>query len=147
MRAVTTGGGVGAWITSPSMTASARQDTATTVKYGGTGWARATAGSPYGGTLKWSGAKGRSATTVATGRSFAWVSDLGKGRGKAEVWVDGKRVATVSLYAKAAKARAIVWSTTFASSGKHTIVIKVLGTRASGATSARVDVDAFLVLT
>ncbi len=113
---------------------------------GGTGWVKTTAGSPYGGSLRYTSSAGRTARTTFTGKGIAWVSTRGRNRGKAEVWLDGKKVATISLYKSSTAVRQIVWSRSFGSSAKHTVVIKVLGTHASGATGNRVDFDAFLVL-
>ncbi len=142
----TTDEAVGAWITGSTFRALPRQDGTSTVKLKGTGWTKTSAGSPYGGTLRYTSRAGRTATTTFTGTGIAWVTTLGKNRGRAAVLLDGKRVATVSLYSAATAPRRIVWSTRFTTAGTHTLVIQVLGTHAPGATGSRVDIDAFVVL-
>jgi hypothetical protein len=147
VRATMTGGATGAWISGSSLRALARQDGTTAVKLTGSGWTKTSAGSPYGGTLRYTSGGGRTATTTFTGTAIAWVSTLGRNRGKAEVWLDGKRVATISLYKSTAVARSVVWtSTSLSTSRTHTLLIKVLGRHAAGATGNRVDIDALLLL-
>lgn len=146
VRATTTGGAIGAWITGPAFRAGSRQNGSSLIRLRGTAWLRTTSGSPYGGSLLYASLASRTATTTFTGRGIAWVGVVGKARGWAEVWVDGRRVATVNLYARVTTARRIVWSTTFAASGTHTVMVKVLGRRSSAATGTRVDLDAFLTL-
>ena len=99
-----------------------------------------------GGYVKYTSTKRRAASFTATGRTFAFVTTKARSRGKAEIWLDGKRVTTLDLYATATQAGRIVWSKTFATSGKHTLKIIVTGTKRSAATSVRVDIDAFVVL-
>jgi hypothetical protein len=136
---------VGTWITGKTFRALPRQNSAGSVTYSGT-WRKATTATAYGGSLRYASTAGRTVTTRFTGYGVAWVSALGKTRGKAEVWLDGKRVATISLYAKTSAARRIVWWTPVTPSVTHKLVIKVLGTHAKGATGNRVDMDAFIVL-
>jgi len=138
-------GALGPWFTSLVVKPAVRQDSSSTIAYGGT-WSKATSSAAFGGTLRYASAAGRTAATTATGSSFAWVSTLGKNRGMAQVFVDGVKVATISLYASASSGRRIVWSTRFATAGSHTVKIKVLGTHAAGATGNQVDFDAFLIL-
>ena len=146
VRPTTTAGAVGPWFTVATFTPSSRQESAKTVSWKGTGWKKVSSSAAYGGTLRDATAKNRTATTSFTGMSVAWVSTLGKDRGQAEIWLDGAKVATVSLYKTTAAARQIVWSASLASGGNHTLMIKVLGTHATGSKGSRVDVDGFLLL-
>jgi hypothetical protein len=66
--------------------------------------------------------------------------------GKAEVWLDGKRVGVLDLYATSTKARQIVWAVRFSAPGTHRLKLKVLGTRNRAATGSRVELDGVLVL-
>ena len=59
--------------------------------------------------------------------------------GRARVWLDGIRVATVDLQAASRSYRRIVFATAIATDGPHTLEIRPLG-------DGRVDVDAFVVL-
>jgi hypothetical protein len=62
-------------------------------------------------------------------RSIGWVSELGAGHGSATVYVDGKRVATISTFAKKTSKPTLVWSRNFAATGTHTIMIKTQATK------------------
>jgi hypothetical protein len=77
-----------------------------------------------------------------TARNISWVSRRGPGRGLAQVWVDGTLAATVNLGAQESGGRTVVFSRTWASSGKHTLRIVSLGTVGR----PLVEVDAFLVV-
>jgi hypothetical protein len=143
----TTGSAVGPWFPSASVTPRSIQDSATgTIRYAGTGWVASRTSTAYGGTLRYATRAGRTATATLTGISFAVVSTKGRGMGKAEVWLDGKRVAVLDLYASSTKARQVVWAIRFSASGKHTLQLKVLGSRNRAATGTRVDLDGMLVL-
>jgi hypothetical protein len=143
----TTAGASGPWFTSPSVTARAVQDSATgTIRYAGSGWVASRTSTAYGGSLRYSTRAGRTATATLTGSSFALVSTKGRGMGKAEVWLDSKRVAILDLYSASTKARQVVWAVRFSASGTHKLLLKVLGTRNRGATGTRVDLDGLLVL-
>ncbi len=66
--------------------------------------------------------------------------------GKATVWVDGVKAKTVDLYSPKAQPRRVVFTKTWASSGNHTLEVRVLGTKRAASTGKRVDVDAFVAL-
>jgi hypothetical protein len=74
------------------------------------------------------------------------VSTRAKARGTVTIYLDGKKVATLDTYATTTQAGRIVWSKTYAASGKHTVKIVVNGAKRSAATSTRADIDAFVVL-
>lgn len=67
-----------------------------------------------------------------------------KNRGKAGVYVDGMKEATVDLYSAANGPRQVVFRKAFAASGSHTVEVRVLGTKNASATGTRVDIDAFV---
>jgi hypothetical protein len=145
VRASDQAGNSGGWLTS-TVAVGLAQENASAVKYPAGTFTRSKLAGSSGGYVKWSAAKGRSASYTATGRVFALVSTRAKSRGKATVWLDGKRVATIDLYATSTRAGRVVWSKVFATAGKHTVKIMVLGTKRAAATSKRVDIDAFVVL-
>ena len=63
--------------------------------------------------------------------------------GKLDILLDGVRVRTIDLGATSVSApRSIVWSSTWAASGPHSVAIVVRGTAGRPA----VDLDAFLIL-
>jgi bacillopeptidase F len=85
---------------------------------------------------------GASATFAFRGRSVTWYTATGPAGGRAAVWIDGRRVGLVDLYAPQAAFRV---ARTFGGlpRGAHSISIRVLGTSAPGATDTQVVVDAF----
>jgi hypothetical protein len=73
----------------------------------------------------------------------AWVAPKSKGRGKAAVYLDGAKVATVDLFSARTLARQVVFSKgNLDPATPHTLEVRNLGT----AGRSRVDVDAFVVL-
>ena len=139
VRAVDKAGNVGLFTTSSTFTPKTYQESSSRITFSGS-WSTAKAATFWGGALKRSTTAGAKATFVFTGRSVAWVGRRGPDRGKAEVYVNGTRVATVDLYASSPLANRVVWSTSWSTSIKRTVVIRVLGT--SG--RPRVDVDAIV---
>jgi subtilisin len=117
------------------------QSTNSTVAYRGA-WRTWLHSSAYGGGTRYSGAAGATATFRFTGRAIAWIAPLGRLSGAAQVYVDGRYVRTVNLYAAGAHPRRIVFEQRWAASGTHTISVRVAGT----AGHPRVDVDAFLFI-
>jgi len=92
-------------------------------------WGQASHPGYAGGKVLWAIAKGASAAVRFTGTSVSWIGPVGPTRGSAQVWLDGKLVATVNEYAPEYAPRRTLFSRTFGSSGVHTIRIVVAGTR------------------
>jgi len=139
VRPVDKAGNVGAWATGSALTLSRYSEGNTRIRYSGT-W-RTTRSSVYwGGVAKYALTAGARATFTFTGRSIAWVSRRGPGRGKAEIFVNGTKVATVDLYASSYQNQRVVWSKAWSTTAPRTITIRVVGT--SG--RPRVDMDAFI---
>jgi subtilisin family serine protease len=97
---------------------------------------------------KYQGGKARATTTAGrkvrydfTGRSFAWVAAKGPTRGSASVWVDGVKVASVSLYSSSTSYRKVVWAKSWPTAGKHAVTLVVAGTTGH----PRVDIDAAII--
>lgn len=122
------------------------------------GWTSGPLSGAYGGSVHHSAQAGKMAqfdvrstdlsqsSGVSQAQSIAWVSTKGPNRGKAAVWLDGVKVATVNLYAPALHTSEVVFSRNVNPSRSHVLKIEVLGTKSSASTGARVDVDAFVVL-
>lgn len=145
VRATDSAGAVGEWATSEPLTVTVHQQTAAT--WGkNSKWSTKTVSGALGGTVRRSRTSGATASLVFAGTQVAWIACLGKDRGKAQVYVDGKSRGTVDLYASSTHARRIVFAAKLAP-GTHTIEIKVLGKHGSKAKSSYVDVDAFTVVT
>ena len=117
------------------------QENTAAATYSGT-WARVPNPSASADHLKYSYNTGAKVTYAFTGRAFAWVAPKSASRGSAKVSVDGTFVKNVSLYRTSSVSRYVVFYTSFASSGSHTVTIEILGT----AGHERVDVDAFVIL-
>lgn len=81
-----------------------------------------------GGSVAWSTSAGATATLTFTGSKVAWLGPMGPTRGTAIVLLDGKVVARVSTWRSSFVARAVLYKHTFATSGRHTLTIKVVGT-------------------
>ena len=81
-----------------------------------------------------------------TARGVAFVTTRGPSRGKAEIWLDGRRVVAIGLYATSARAASIVWTANWGALETHRVQIVVLGTKRAASRSTRVDIDAFVVL-
>ena len=97
----------------------------------------------YGGAVKYSTETGATATLSFTERNVAGVAPKSSTRGRAEVWIDGVKGATVDLQLSTVLARRVVYSAGgLDPTVSHTLEVKVLGT----AGRPRVDVDAFVVL-
>ena len=94
-----------------------------------------------GGTGHSTGARGATATLRFSGSSVSWVGPMGPTRGKAQVYIDDRLVATVDLWAASFHPRRIVFSASLRS-GAHTLVIKALGT----AGRSTVNVDSIYVI-
>ncbi|HTC86577.1 MAG TPA: Ig-like domain-containing protein [Candidatus Acidoferrum sp.] len=138
VRAIDKRGNTGAWTYGPKFRVVRYQETAAT--YTGA-WANRTGASFSGGHERSTSATGAAATFTSTGRTFSWVAIRAASRGTAQVFVDGVLAKSVALSAASTTFRSIVFSTTFASSGTHTIRIVFTGSAPKFG-----DVDAFVVL-
>jgi GH25 family lysozyme M1 (1,4-beta-N-acetylmuramidase) len=125
------------WAYGPRFQPLLAQETAAT--YSGP-WAKASFGSASGGTLEYVATKGAWAQYSFTGSSVSWVAYRGPLRGSAAVYVDGKWRATIDLTAPTYAAKQVVYATSWASNGPHTIRIVCLGT----AGHPRIDIDGFV---
>jgi|GEM_PF-3961754 len=132
--------------TAPAFKVRVRQDGTRAVKQQGV-WSRKRSPAFFGGSIRATTRKGALQKLTAVGSDFAIVSTKGRNRGKAKVLIDGRRVATIDLYAWKTKPRRIVFAKSFGSVGKHTIVFKATGTKNRKSKGKRVDLDAFVVLT
>ena len=140
VRAVDRAGNAGAWATGSTFTLSRYIESSSRIRYSGT-WRSASSTTAYwGGIAKYASTAGARATFTSTGRTVAWVSRKGPTRGKAEIFVNGTKVATVDLYASSWQNQRVVWSTSWSNSATRTVSIRVVGT--SG--RPRVDLDAIV---
>ena len=85
-----------------------------------------------GGTEQVTKKKKASVSHKVKARSIGWVATTGKDRGKAAVYIDGKKVAVVNLHASKTHYAQQVFTKTFSKSGTHTIKIVNLSTKKVG---------------
>jgi hypothetical protein len=96
-----------------------------------------------GGTYRASPTKGATATFKFSGTGITWVTRKGPSQGIATVTIDGKNKGNVDLYA--ATSQSFSQSYSGLTSTKHTIVIKVTGTKDAASGNTNIAVDAFIV--
>jgi hypothetical protein len=140
VRARDKAGNEGAYAFGSTFRVSGYQESSTRVRYAGT-WGTGTSSAYWGGKAKSASAAGTKATFTFTGRSVAWVSLKAANRGKATVYVNGTKVATVDLYSATTKGHQVVWTRSWSTSATRTITIRVSGT----AGRPKVPIDGFVV--
>jgi hypothetical protein len=94
-----------------------------------------------GGAVRSSDTADARVSTAFTGSAIAWIGAVGPTRGKAAVYLDGERVATVDTYSRRFRPGVALYTKTFAETGKHRLTIRVLGTKGH----PTVAVDSFVV--
>lgn len=145
VRAQDLAGNWSTWTEGPSFVTSGYNQGHSSVTYPAGTWTRVESSGAYGGDLKYATASGARARFSFTGREVAWVAPKGPTRGRAEMWVDGTKVATLDLYSSTGQQRQVVFRRAWATSGSHALVVVLTGTKNASSTNTRVDVDAFIV--
>jgi subtilisin family serine protease len=138
VRARDSVGNWSSWAEGPSVTGVLVQDRSTAVVYSGT-WRRSWVSWASGGTMMYASAAGARARTTFSGRGVALVAPTSSTRGSAAIWIDGVYKATVSFRSATNHGRVVMYSTTFAAPGGHTIELRLAG-------NGRVDLDTFVIL-
>jgi hypothetical protein len=106
------------------------------------GWRRFSATNALGGRFLFTDRSGTWMRFTFQGSSIAVVGRRGPTHGRAEIRIDGVRVATVSARAATLTPRVLLFAAAVDPSRPHTIEVRVLAT----AGRPRIDVDAFLVV-
>jgi hypothetical protein len=100
--------------------------------------------SASGGTYRSDGNAKATSSLAFTGTGVTWVTATGPAEGKASVTIDGVSMGTLDLYSPT-----VQWQVTKSysglTSGTHTIVVTVLGTKNGSSTGTTVTLDAFVV--
>jgi hypothetical protein len=91
-------------------------------------WRSATHSGYAGDAVRYATAAGATATFTFTGTKVVWYGPVGPTRGKATILIDGTAVRTVDLGAGSFTAHKAIFSTSWATAGKHTLAIEVAGT-------------------
>jgi hypothetical protein len=126
VRAVDKAGRVGKWKTVGPRLGASVSDASALITWKGT-WSAVKLKTYLGRTAHWTKAKNATATLRFKGTNVAWVGPMGPTRGKANVYLDGKLVATVDLKSSTFRPRRVVYAASV-KNGTHTLVIKALGT-------------------
>jgi hypothetical protein len=104
----------------------------TSAKKSGT-WAKRSGSAYLNGKALTASKKNAKLTFAFTGRSAALVVSRGTGSGKIDVYVDGKKAGTLDLRYRKTLYRQAIWAKTFTGSAKHTVMLKVQGTKGRAA--------------
>jgi hypothetical protein len=138
-------GNVSGFVAGPVFKVTAVQENAASLSYTGS-WPRVVLSGAFGGQVTHNSTAGSKVTHSFTGTSISWISTKGANRGKADVYLDGAKVATIDLYAASTQTRMTVFFRNNLAPGTHTIEVRALGTKRTAATGRRVDIDAFIVV-
>ena len=141
VRATDRAGNASAWRTGAAFYMRLVSERSSPVHYAGR-WTVRLSSVHLGGATKSSRSAGSTASYSFTGSQVAWIAPRGPTRGSARVYIDGVRVATVSLKSSTSLPRRAVFTYAWDSVGRHRITIRVSGT----AGHPRVDVDGFAVV-
>jgi hypothetical protein len=143
VRATDGAGNTGAWTTTATRTLRLIQENATGVTYT-SGFKRVRLSGSSGGYVRKSDAAGAVATFKFRGADVAFVTTLGPARGTAWVRVDGGAWMALDLYRSGLVTRYVAWAAGIGS-GSHKVEVRLTGTANAASSSARIDIDAFLV--
>lgn len=139
VRGIDKAGNSSPWAAGPIFFIDRHEDLSGDIVYSGV-WSTVR-GTPFlNGATRKATAAGAKASLIFTGRSIAWVTRKGPDRGKADVYVNGTKVATIDLHAPTYQDRKVAWVGTWTTTASRKVSIKVLGT----AGRPRVDVDALI---
>jgi hypothetical protein len=104
----------------------------------GTTWRESSdSGSVGKDVLSASRAGGKASFTLPTAKGYSLFARTSSGGGTIQVWVDGKKVATVSLKSSSTVRRKLVWSKSYSTTKVRKIEIRLVSGRAS--------LDAFMI--
>ncbi len=103
-------------------------------------WTSTSFAGAWGGSAKYSTAKGASATFTCYCEAVTWVTDEDTTHGSAKVYIDGTLSATVSTHYSSKRDRVVVYKHGWSADGTHTI--RIVNVATSG--HPRVTVDGFV---
>ncbi len=106
-------------------------------------WSTYSTGNMSGGSYRFASRVGPTATIMFTGTGFRWIAPTAASYGKADVYLDGVKQTTVSLYSSTTKYKQEVWSVTGLAAGPtHKVQIVPLGTKEAASKGVYVGIDA-----
>jgi hypothetical protein len=143
VRAVDAAGNLSAW-TTVAVRPSVLQQGSDRVRYAGR-WARPTV-TASGDRFRATSNRGASATLRTRARTVQVVAPTGPGFGRAELWLNGRRLRTVDLYSARREARQTVATLRDLAPQRSSVVqLRVLDRKRPASSGTRVALDAFLV--
>ena len=146
VRATDRLGAVSDYKAGPAFKVETYQESASAVVYAGA-WKADSVSGAYGDSVTYASTAAAKATFTFTGSSVSWVSTRGTDRGKAEVWLDGTKKATINLYASSRNVRQTVYAINGLSTNtSHNLEIRVVGEKDPSSSSTRIDIDGFIAL-
>lgn len=107
-------------------------------------WSRRRTEGASGGVSRWASKAGARIKFTFKGRSVSWIGRKSAEHGLADVYLDGRKVATVGGAPEGFRDKTILWAASGLAYRKHTVEIRVLG-KPGLSTGTAVDVDAFLI--
>jgi hypothetical protein len=140
VRSTDAAGNVSAFVTVSSRNPLITQSRAASITYRPGAWSYVASSAGSGQGYRYSSRLGASVSFVFTGREVVWVAPRNNRSGTAYDYIDGVRVAAVSLYSVTSRSGQQVFKKVFATSGRHTITVVV------AVSGRRVNLDAFIVL-
>ena len=140
VRARDTAGHWSAWSVGPATKMHPVDDRSSSIVRRGA-WSRSSPTSAWRRTVSGSSTTGASMSLRFTGRAIAFVAPKNAYRGKAQIFIDGTYVTTISLKSSTQQSRNLAFVRTFSTSATHTIRVRVVG----GGTYPNVRVDAFVI--
>lgn len=141
VRAIDHAGNAGPWATGSTFRLAGSSESSGSISYTGR-WRPSASASFWGGRARHAKAVGAQATLTTTSRSVSWVAYRGPTRGRAQVFVNGTRVATVDLWAPTGRPQRVVWAKSWSSVARRTITIRVV--TAYG--RPRIDIDGMVAI-
>ena len=138
VRATDGEGNVSGYALWPTITPGRHQETSSLVTYTGT-WTAVSNANKSGGSSRSVASTAARARFSFTGRDVGWVATRGTAGGRAAVYLDGVKVATIDLYASTAQYRIMVLRWHFSTKAAHVLELRPLG-------DGPIDLDAFIVL-
>jgi hypothetical protein len=129
------------WTLTPMFRSLVREERWGAIAYSGP-WTTMESAAAHGGKLRMASRSARATMTLPAGtRSVGIVAMTGPKEGRAQVWLDGVRMATLDLYRSTFRAQRIVYAAHL-DAGSHVVQLRVLGRKNPDSTSTRVRFDA-----
>jgi len=109
-------------------------------------WVAGSSSAASGGGYLYSSRAGSAVTMHFRGTRVAWIGPVGPTYGRAEVYVDGRLMNRVSLYAPSYAHQKVVWQLSGLPDTAHTLTIRVTGTKSEASSGTLVVLDGFDII-